>query len=180
MLDNSKIEYQFVVLIESTITSENAIQVSAPTVHRDIQFLRQQAQENLHKHIYETIPQDYQHSLTVIKVLKMAWSILTQDMYNKTKLQALALINDCNKYQSVVVTISLFFASNRRVDAQNDKKAFRFVVTTSSAEAKICLPVPREMNTAAITIIMFWSDTITIKIEIAADDMPMTAALSLK
>lgn len=59
MLDNSKIEYQFVVLIESTITSENAIQVSAPTVHRDIQFLRQQAQENLHKHIYETIPQDY-------------------------------------------------------------------------------------------------------------------------
>jgi hypothetical protein len=39
--------------------------------------------------------------------------------------------------QSVVVTISLFFASNRRVDAQDDKKASRFVVTTSSAEAKM-------------------------------------------
>jgi hypothetical protein len=55
----------------------------------------------------------------------------------------------------VVVTISLFFASNRRVDAQDDKKVFRFVVTTSSAEAKICRPAPREMNTAAINIIMF-------------------------
>jgi hypothetical protein len=57
--------------------------------------------------------------------------------------------------QSVVVTISLFFASNRRIDAQDDKKAFRFVVTTYSVEAKLCRPVPKEMNTAAISIITF-------------------------
>jgi RPA family protein len=34
----------------------------------------------------------------------MAWSIATQDIDNKTKLQALALINDCNKYKMDLAT----------------------------------------------------------------------------
>ena len=34
----------------------------------------------------------------------MAWSIVNKDMDNKTKLQALALINDCNKYKMDLAT----------------------------------------------------------------------------
>ena len=34
----------------------------------------------------------------------MAWGIATQDIDNKTKLQALALINDCNKYKMDLAT----------------------------------------------------------------------------
>jgi orotate phosphoribosyltransferase-like protein len=81
------------------------IKVSDTTVHRDLVHLREQAQENLQKHIHQTIPQEHQQSLTGInQVLKMAWGIATQDIDNKTKLQALALINDCNKYKMDLAT----------------------------------------------------------------------------
>jgi hypothetical protein len=36
----------------------------------------------------------------------MAWSIVDKDIDNKTKLQALALINDCNKYKMDLATSS--------------------------------------------------------------------------
>jgi DNA-binding transcriptional regulator LsrR (DeoR family) len=67
------------------------LQLDRVTVHRDIQFLRQQALDTLHKHIHETIPEEYQRCLTGInQVLKMAWTIATKDIDNKTKLQALS------------------------------------------------------------------------------------------
>jgi hypothetical protein len=34
----------------------------------------------------------------------MAWSIVTKDIDKKTKLQALLLINDCNKYKMDLAT----------------------------------------------------------------------------
>ena len=43
------------------------LQLDRVTVHRDIQFLRQQAQYYLEKRIHETIPEEYQHCLTGIK-----------------------------------------------------------------------------------------------------------------
>jgi hypothetical protein len=67
-------------------------------VNRDVAFLRHQARENLQKHIHETIPEEYQKAMTSInQVLRMCWSIVSKTEDEKTKLQALALINDCNK-----------------------------------------------------------------------------------
>jgi predicted transcriptional regulator len=81
------------------------IKVSDTTVHRDLLYLREQAQNNLQKYINEIIPDIHQKSLTGInQVLKMAWSIVSKDIDNKTKLQALALINDCNKYKLDLAT----------------------------------------------------------------------------
>jgi IS30 family transposase len=83
----------------------DTIKVSDTTVHRDIQFLRREAQESLQKHIHEVVPSELQKSLTEInQVLKMAWSIVNKEIDNKTKLQALALINDCNKYKMDLAT----------------------------------------------------------------------------
>jgi hypothetical protein len=68
------------------------IKVSDSTVHRDLVYLREQAQDNLQKHITETVPDIHQKCLIGInQVLKMAWSIATKDTDNKTKLQALTL-----------------------------------------------------------------------------------------
>lgn len=84
------------------------LQVDVNAVNRDIQFLKHKAQENLQKHIHETIPQEYQHSLTGInQVLKIVWGMINNnngDLESKTKLQALALINDCNKYKMDLAT----------------------------------------------------------------------------
>jgi predicted transcriptional regulator len=93
------------------------LQISQPTVNRDIGYLRGQARQNLQKHIQDKLPEEYQNCMTGInQVLKICWDIVNKSRNtnndndndnghqtvtmtdNKTVLQALALINDCNKY----------------------------------------------------------------------------------
>jgi hypothetical protein len=81
------------------------LQVHCTTVHRDLVFLNKQARENLQKHIHETIPAEYQKAMNSLnQVLRMTWSIVGKTEDEKTRLQALALINDVNKYRTELVT----------------------------------------------------------------------------
>ena len=90
------------------------LQLDKSTVNRDIQFLRQQAQENLQKHIHETVPEEYQKCMTGMKLnLKQTLEIADTAADPKTKLQARAIANDCYKYimdlttNGVVITDAL-------------------------------------------------------------------------
>jgi hypothetical protein len=75
------------------------------TIHRDIVYLRKQAREKLQGHIHQTIPEEYQKAMNSLnQVLRMSWSIANRTEDEKTKLQALALINDVNKYRTELVT----------------------------------------------------------------------------
>jgi hypothetical protein len=66
----------------------------APEVH-----LRQQAQENLQKHIHETVPEEYQKGMTGLRQnLRHVLEIAETSSDPKTKLQARAIVNDCYKY----------------------------------------------------------------------------------
>jgi IS30 family transposase len=81
------------------------LQVHCTTVHRDIASLNKQARENLQKHIHETIPAEYQKAMNSLsQVLRMTWSIANRTEYDKTRLQALELIYDVNKYRTELVT----------------------------------------------------------------------------
>jgi hypothetical protein len=76
------------------------LQVHKSIVSKDMAHLRQLAQENLQKRIHQTIPEEYQKAMTGInQVLSMCWAIASKTEDEKTKLQALSLINDCNKYK---------------------------------------------------------------------------------
>ena len=67
--------------------------------------LKQQARENLQHHLHETIPAEYQKAMNSLnQVLRMSWSIASKTEDEKTKLQALGLINDVNKYRTELVT----------------------------------------------------------------------------
>ena len=47
------------------------LQISQPTVNRDIGYLRGQARQNLKKHIQDKLPEEYQNCMTGInQVLK--------------------------------------------------------------------------------------------------------------
>src|SRR5918994_1340367 len=88
------------------------LQIDQSTVSRDIQCIRREAHENLQKHIQEKLPQEYERCLTGMnQVLKLSWDIANKPKNasndngqtmtmtdNKTRLQALSLINDCYKY----------------------------------------------------------------------------------
>jgi Zn-dependent oligopeptidase len=67
--------------------------------------LKQQARNNLQKHIHETSSAEYQKACnTLNQVLRITWSIVSKTEDEKTRLQALALINDVNKYRTELVT----------------------------------------------------------------------------
>ena len=110
------------------------LQISLGTVNKDLSYLRQLAQENLKTHIQQKLPEEYQNCMVGInQVLKICWEIVNKSRNvnndngqtvtmtdNKTVLQALALINDCNKYKmdlttnGVVITDAIKFVQTNK------------------------------------------------------------------
>ena len=116
----------------------DTLKISQPTISRDLDFLKQQAQENLKTHIQNKLPEEYQRCLTGMnQVLKLSWQIANNDKQNgqdhndnnnntlttgddRTRLQALSLINDCYKYimdlttNGVVITDAIKFIQENK------------------------------------------------------------------
>jgi hypothetical protein len=123
--------------------------------------LRDQAQETLQKHIHETIPEEYQKSMTRInQVLRICWSIVNKTEDEKTKLQALSLINDCNKYKidlstnGVVVTDAIKYVNGKMDHLNNqEKKLLQDIKEEAEAEAEeeTATPIPPSTETATGT-----------------------------
>jgi hypothetical protein len=115
------------------------LRIDQSTVSRDIQYLRHQAQTDLQKHIQQKLPEEYQRCLTGMnQVLKLSWQIANNntsrqndqnhnDYINaittgddRTRLQALSLINDCYKYimdlttNGVVITDAIKFIQTNK------------------------------------------------------------------
>jgi hypothetical protein len=100
--------------------------VDLATVNRDIHFLRQQAQENIQKHIHETVPEEYERCMVGMKRnLRQTLEIAETASDPRTKLQARAIVNDCYKYimdlttNGVIVHDALRFIQSK-VDKLND------------------------------------------------------------
>ena len=111
-----------------------SLQVDESVISRDRAYLRQGAQENLKTHIQGKLPEEYQNCMVGInQVLKICWEIVNKSRNdnnnngqtvtmtnNKTVLQALALINDCNKYKmdlttnGVVITDAIKFVQTNK------------------------------------------------------------------
>jgi hypothetical protein len=110
------------------------LQVGLGTVSRDILFLREQARDNLNTHINDRLPEEYQNCMAGLKqALKLSWDIADKSKnYNndnnqtttmtddKTRIQALALANDCYKYimdlttNGVVITDAIKFVQTNK------------------------------------------------------------------
>jgi predicted transcriptional regulator len=121
------------------------LQISQPTVNRDIGYLRGQARQNLQKHIQDKLPEEYQNCMSGInQVLRICWDIVNRSRNinnndnddhltvtmtdNKTVLQALALINDCNKYKmdlttnGVIITDAIKFVQTNKEKLMSNKE----------------------------------------------------------
>jgi hypothetical protein len=117
------------------------LNIDQATVSRDSQYLRKQAHENLKTHIQQKLPEEYERCLIGInQVLKLSWQIAnnnnntakqnSQDSGgnnntitigdDRTRLQALSLINDCYKYimdlttNGVVITDAIKFVQTTK------------------------------------------------------------------
>ena len=114
------------------------LHVGEATVSRDISSLRQQAQLNLKTHINDKLPEEYQNCMVGInQVLKICWEIVNKSrnvdningngqtmtvIDNKIVLQALALINDCNKYKMDLTTNGVVITDTIKVVQTSKEK----------------------------------------------------------
>src|SRR5919198_2753868 len=72
------------------------LQISQPTINRDILYLRQQAKSNIKRYIYERLPEEYEKCLVGLNAItKEAWGMAHSPEYKREKIQALSLAKDC-------------------------------------------------------------------------------------
>ena len=72
------------------------LQISQPTINRDLSYLRQQAKDNIKRYIDERLPEEYEKCLVgLTAILKDAWNISQNTQENREKIQALSLAKEC-------------------------------------------------------------------------------------
>jgi transcriptional regulator len=83
------------------------LQVSQPSVNRDLTYLAKQAHENLQTHIQQTLPLEYKRCMNGInQVLKQAWQISqSSEVKKEERLAALSLANNCYKFIMDLTTV---------------------------------------------------------------------------
>jgi hypothetical protein len=101
------------------------VKVGRTIVHKDLAYLSRQAKESLRTHVQDKLSEEYQKCMVGINhVLNMAWSIVNKSAVvdDKTRLQALALINDCNKYKMDLTTNGVVIADAMKFVQTNKEK----------------------------------------------------------
>jgi predicted transcriptional regulator len=74
----------------------NTLQISEPTISRDLAFLRQQSKTNIRKYIGERLPEEYEKCLVgLTAILREAWNTSQQTRQEREKIQALSLAKEC-------------------------------------------------------------------------------------
>jgi predicted transcriptional regulator len=72
------------------------LQISQPTINRDIKFVRQQAKENIKRYIDDRLPEEYEKCLVRLNAItKEAWNTAQNTEDQREKIQALSLAKDC-------------------------------------------------------------------------------------
>jgi predicted transcriptional regulator len=102
------------------------LQISQPTINRDISHLRQQAKENIKRYIDERVPEEYEKCLVGLnEITKEAWATSYDTEDKREKIQALSLAKECYSMKldlltnATVVEDAIRFASSRSKDNLN-------------------------------------------------------------
>ena len=72
------------------------LQVDRSTICRDVDYLRQQAKENIARYVDERLPEEYEKCLVGLNsILKEAWTMSQTESIKGDKIKALALAKEC-------------------------------------------------------------------------------------
>jgi predicted transcriptional regulator len=73
--------------------------VSKATISIDLQFLKSRAEDNLRRHIQESLPLQYDKAMSALtQVVSKVWNIAENTHDERTRLQAYSMFTDCHKY----------------------------------------------------------------------------------
>src|ERR687886_33049 len=97
------------------------LQISQPTINRDLSHLRQQAKDNIKRYIDERLPEEYEKCLVGLNAItKEAWNTAQNTEDKREKMQALSLAKECYSMKldlltnATVVDDAIKFVSEHR------------------------------------------------------------------
>jgi predicted transcriptional regulator len=97
------------------------LQISQPTINRDMTYLRQQAKENIKKYIDERLPEEYEKCLVGLNAITREACNAAHDTEDKReKIQALSLAKECYSMKldlltnATVVDDAISFVSSQK------------------------------------------------------------------
>jgi hypothetical protein len=100
------------------------LQISQPTINRDLAYLRQQAKHNIKRYIDERLPEEYEKCLVGLNAItREAWNTAHDTGDKREKMQALSLAKECYSMKLDLLT-----------NATVVEDAIRFVLSQQSKD----------------------------------------------
>jgi hypothetical protein len=113
------------------------LQISQPTINRDIAYLKKQAKENIKRYIDERLPEEYEKCLVgLTAITKEAWNTAQNTEDKREKIQALSLAKECYSMKldlltnATVVDDAISFVCQK----SNDKDSPRLLSDTDEVD----------------------------------------------
>ena len=111
------------------------LQISQPSVNRDLAYIARHAQENLKTHIQHTLPLEFKRCINGInQVLKQAWQISqSSEVKKEERLAALSLASNCYKFimelatNGVVITDAIKYVNGKMEHLNGEVKDKRLL-----------------------------------------------------
>ena len=134
------------------------MQISQPTINRDITYLRQQAKENIKRYIDEKLPEEYEKCLVGLNAItKEASNTANKTEDKREKIQALSLAKECYSMKldlltnATVVDDAIRFVSYKSKEKQKSSRSDGNEESNELDEDKDQLEEEQEEETREIT-----------------------------
>jgi len=102
------------------------LQISQPTINRDLTYLRQQAKGNIKKYIDERLPEEYEKCLVgLTAITKEAWNTAHNTQDRREKIQALSLAKECYSMKLDLLTNATVVDDAIRFVSQRSKEKIK-------------------------------------------------------
>jgi predicted transcriptional regulator len=112
----------------NTVEIAEMLGVSRPLISLDLQYLREQAKENIKLYVDEKLPSEYEKCLVGLKtILTEAWKIAKNSTDGREKVQALSLAKDCySKIEDLLTSVGAVSDAMKFVEDVKSKRIMSF------------------------------------------------------
>jgi DeoR/GlpR family transcriptional regulator of sugar metabolism len=111
------------------------LQISQPTINRDLSYLRQQAKYNMKRYIDERLPEEYEKCLVGLNAItREAWNTARSTEDKREKIQALSLAKECYSMKLELLTNATVVDDVIRFVSEKSKEKLKLSSTTVNNE----------------------------------------------
>jgi predicted transcriptional regulator len=114
------------------------LQISQPTINRDLSYLRQHAKTTIKRYIDERLPEEYEKCMVgLTAILREAWTIASQQTEDKReKIHALSLAKECYSMKLDLLTNATVVDDAIRFVAQKSNEKIKASSGNSNEHGK--------------------------------------------